>query len=199
MTRLALSAFIGICVSTVGFSGTAAWAEKQVALVIGTSAYEVVSKLPTPANDATAVAKLFQQAGFDVVGRRDLGNVEFRRAIREFTVKARGADMAVVFFAGHGIEVKGTNYLIPTDAKLVSDLDATDEAISLDRILETIDSVKRLRLVILDACRDNPFEKKMTRNYSTRAVSRGLAEVGIGSGNMLVAYAAKPGSTADDG
>src|SRR5215207_738359 len=114
MTRLALSAFFGSCAAALGLSSTSALAEKKVALVIGNSGYEFVSKLPNPANDATAVAKMFQQAGFEVIGRRDLGNVEFRRAIREFTVKARGADMAVVFFAGHGIEVKGTNYLIPT-------------------------------------------------------------------------------------
>src|SRR5215210_4392180 len=188
MARRALSAFFGTCLAVLGISSTAAWAEKKVALIIG-----------NPANDATAVAKMFQNAGFEVIGRRDLGNVEFRRTIREFTFKARGADIAVVFFAGHGIEVKGTNYLIPTDAKLVTDFDASDEAISLDRILESIDSVKRLRLVILDACRDNPFEKKIIRNSSTRAVARGLAEVGIGAGNMLVAYAAKAGSTADDG
>jgi hypothetical protein len=199
MTRPALSALFGICLAALGLSSTAALAEKKVALVIGNSAYESVGKLPNPANDATAVAKMFQDAGFEVIGRRDLGNVEFRRTIREFTFKARGADIAVVFFAGHGIEVKGTNYLIPTDAKLVTDFDASDEAISLDRILETIDSVKRLRLVILDACRDNPFEKKIIRNTASRAVARGLAEVGIGAGNMLVAYAAKAGSTADDG
>jgi uncharacterized caspase-like protein len=199
MARGALSAFFGTCLAALGLSSTAALAEKKVALIIGNSAYESVGKLPNPANDATAVAKMFQNAGFEVLGRRDLGNVEFRRTIREFTFKARGADIAVVFFAGHGIEVKGTNYLIPTDAKLVTDFDASDEAISLDRILESIDSVKRLRLVILDACRDNPFERKIVRNSSTRAVARGLAEVGIGAGNMLVAYAAKAGSTADDG
>jgi hypothetical protein len=199
MAKLALSAVFGTCLAVLGLSSTAAWAEKKVALIIGNSAYESVGKLPNPANDATAVAKMFQDAGFEVIGRRDLGNVEFRRTIREFTFKSRGADIAVVFFAGHGIEVKGTNYLIPTDAKLVTDFDASDEAISLDRILESIDTVKRLRLVILDACRDNPFEKKIIRNSSTRAVARGLAEVGIGAGNMLVAYAAKAGSTADDG
>jgi uncharacterized caspase-like protein len=174
-------------------------AMKRVALVIGNSTYVYVPQVPNPANDASAMAKMFEEAGFEVVLRRDVPNVEFRRVIREFALKARGADIAVVFFAGHGIEVKGTNYLIPTDAKLASDLDAVDEAISLDRILDSIDTVKLLRLVILDASRDNLFEGRMVRNFSnSRTVGRGLAEIVPAAPDMLVAYSAKPGSTAYD-
>jgi uncharacterized caspase-like protein len=177
---------------------TPAIADKRVALVIGNSAYEHVARLGTPADDASAIAALFKGAGFQVFERTDLANLGFRRVVREFTVATRDADIAVVFFAGHGVEIRGTNYLIPVDAALKSDLDATDEAISLDRILESVESAKRLRLIILDACRENPFEKRMKRNFNTRAVARGLAEISAPA-NTVVAFAAKAGSTCEDG
>ena len=110
-----------------------------------------------------------------VESKLDLGNTAMRRAVREFTGIARSADIAVVYYAGHGIEFDGTNYLIPVDAELASDVDVDDETISLDRIMRMLDPVKRLRLVILDACRENPFAKKMTRtrfNAVSRARSR---------------------------
>jgi hypothetical protein len=177
-----------------------ALAEKRVALIVGNSAYKNVSVLPNPVNDATAMAAMFKGAGFDVVeARRDLGNLDFRRTIREFSSLARNADVAVVFFAGHGIEVRGTNYLLPVDAKLASDFDVEDESVSLDRVMQALEPAKRMRLVILDACRDNPFVRTMQRSVATRAISRGLAKVEPQSSNTLVAFAAKDGSTADDG
>ena len=107
----------------------------------------------------------------------------------------------MVFYAGHGIEIGGVNYMIPVDAKLASDLDAQDEAITLDRIVEAVDSAKQLRLVILDACRDNPFvaTMKRQRTASLRGMSGGLGKVEPTSSGTLIAYAAKAGSTADDG
>src|SRR5262249_1065809 len=105
--------------------------------------------------------------------------------------------IAVVFFAGHGMEVQGTNFLIPTDARLESDADIEEEAVSLVRIEKAL-AATRLRLIILDACRDNPFERTMKRTLATRAFSRGLAEVKPGS-DTLIAFAAKAGSTALDG
>src|SRR6202011_1847632 len=102
-----------------------------------------------------------------------LGISDFRRVVREFSETSRDADIAVVYYAGHGIEVDGANYLIPADAKLLSDFDVEDEAVSLDRILQAINPAKRLRLVILDACRDNPFYKTMKRSIGTRSVGRG--------------------------
>jgi hypothetical protein len=178
----------------------AALAEKRVALVIGVSAYQHVAKLPNPANDAGAVAGLLKSAGFDVVGvRRDVGVAELRRAVGDFTEQARNADVAVVFFAGHGIEVDGTNYLIPADAKLARDFDIEDEALSLDRVLRAIEPAKRLRLVILDACRDNPFAKEMKRTVASRSVGRGLAKIEPTVADTLIAFAAKAGSVALDG
>jgi uncharacterized caspase-like protein len=180
--------------------GETAFAERRVALIIGNSAYKNVVQLPNPAKDAAAVADLFKKAGFDVVQNMlDLNNTTMRRAVRDFTAIARNADIAVVYYAGHGIEFDGTNYLIPVDAELASDVDVDDETISLDRIMRMLDPVKRLRLIILDACRENPFAKKMTRTVASRSVGRGLAQIEVTGTDTLVAFAAKAGMTAADG
>ena len=182
------------------FTDGPAWADKRVALVIGNSAYQNVGRLTNPANDASAVAEMFRAARFEVVeSKRDLNNTEMRRVLRDFTDKSRDADMAVVYYAGHGIEVDGMNYLIPVDAILDRDSDAYDEAIALDRVLQVIEPARKLRLVILDACRDNPFARTMKRTVASRALGRGLAGVEPGKPNTLIAFAAKGGSTADDG
>jgi uncharacterized caspase-like protein len=172
-------------------AGNAA-AEKRAALIVGNSAYQNVRKLRNPANDSDAIAKLFRDAGFDIVeARQDLGVDDLRRAIRNFAVAARDASVAVVFYAGHGIEVDGTNYIIPVDAKLEWDIDIEDQAVSLDRVLKSIETAKQLRLVILDACRDNPFLVSMKRTTATRSIGRGLAKVEPAITNTLIAFAAK--------
>ena len=177
-----------------------AFAEKRVALVLGNSAYQNVAPLSNPVNDGTVIAATLKQAGFDVVdSRQDLPALETRRVLRDFADRARDADIAVVYYAGHGIEVDGTNYLIPVDAKLERDSDVYDEAFSLDRILLAIEPAKQLRLVILDACRDNPFAKTMKKTLASRAIGRGLAKIEPTSPNTLIAYSAKAGSTAEDG
>lgn len=182
-----------------GFAGQAL-AEKRVALVIGNSSYRSVPSLPNPRNDAAEIASLFKAAGFSAVdARRDLGISDMRRAISDFAELASDADVAVVYFAGHGIEVDGTNYVIPVDAKLSRDFDIEDEAISLDRILKSIEPTRRLRLVILDACRDNPFLKTMKRTIASRSIGRGLAKVEPAISDTLIAFAAKAGSVALDG
>jgi Caspase domain len=177
-------------------------AEKRVALVVGNSNYKNVARLPNPEKDAAAMAKLFRDAGFDtVVEANNVGNLDFKRAIRKFEDAAQDAAIAVVYYAGHGIEVNGTNYLVPIDAKLASDRDAEDEAISLNRVVESVDSAKKLKLVILDACRDDPFVNTMKRfrRVAYRAISSGLAAVTPTGSDTLIAYAAKAGSTAEDG
>ena len=184
----------------LAISGNAALADRRVALLVGNSGYQNVPRLPNPSNDATAMARMFKGAGFDVVDLRlDVSNLEFKRALREFEDAANGADIAVVFFAGHGLELNGSNYLIPVDARLASDRDAQDEAIGLDRIFQAVDGATRLRLIIIDACRDNPFAVTMRRQASSRTVSRGLARVEPTESNTLIAYATKAGATADDG
>jgi uncharacterized caspase-like protein len=181
-------------------TATNAQADKRVALVLGVSSYQNVPRLANPDGDAVAMSDIFKKVGFDVVElRRDLGVSEMRRAVREFAATATDADMAVVYYAGHGIEVDGVNYLIPADAKLLSDFDVEDEAVPLDRILQAINPARRLRLVILDACRDNPFYKKMKRSTGTRSVGRGLAKVESTTADTLIAFAAKAGAVAGDG
>src|SRR6202035_4503804 len=137
-----------------------ATADKRVALVMGNSAYLNVSRLANPTNDSEAMSAMLKKAGFDVVElKRDLNVSEMRRALRDFSDTVRDADFAIIYFAGHGIEINGNNYLIPVDAVLERDIDAFDEAIPLDRILTVIEPARQLRLVILDASRDNPFKK----------------------------------------
>jgi uncharacterized caspase-like protein len=189
---LAAALLLGVC--------QPAFAEKRVALVLGNAAYQNVARLPNPVNDGAVIAATLKNAGFDVVdSRHDLPAAETRRALRDFADRARDADIAVVYYAGHGIEVDGTNYLIPVDAKLERDTDVYDEAFSLDRVLLAIEPAKQLRLVILDACRDNPFAKTMKRTVASRAIGQGLAKIEPTSPNMLIAYSAKAGSTALDG
>ncbi|MDB5576248.1 MAG: hypothetical protein JWR80_1424 [Bradyrhizobium sp.] len=186
-----------VILATTGFG---AFADTRVALVIGNSAYQKVAKLANPANDAAAVAAMFKSAGFDAVDTKlNLTANELRKALREFGNKSRNADMAVVYYAGHGIELDGNNYLIPVDATLDTDADVLDETLPLDRILFAVEPARKLRLVILDACRDNPFARAMKRTTASRAIGRGLAKVEPSSPNTMIAFAAKAGSTASDG
>ena len=182
------------------FGPDAAFADQRMALVMGNSAYQRAPKLANATNDAGLLVETFKKAGFTVVeARNDLSAQDMRRTLRDFGAKARGADIAVIYYAGHGIEIDGNNYLVPVDAQLENDTDVYDETIGLDRVLVAIEPAKRLRLVILDACRDNPFARNMKRTMASRAVARGLAKVEPSSPNTLVAFAAKAGLTALDG
>jgi uncharacterized caspase-like protein len=195
-----MRAVVGMLLAISLTFSQAALAEKRVALVIGNSAYKNVTRLQNPANDAAVVAAMFNKAGFDSVDAKlDLSIVDMRRALREFGNKTRDADVAVIYYAGHGIELDGTNYLIPVDAALETDTDVLDETFALDRVLFAVEPAKQLRLVILDACRDNPFAKKMKRTVGSRSIGRGLAKVEPSSPNTMIAFAAKAGSTASDG
>src|SRR5215813_6011151 len=199
---LALAALIGVTVVSMVLAPATAWAGRRVALIIGNSTYQTVPQLPNPSRDATSVAKMFRDAGFDSVDLvMNVGNLEFKRAIRKFEAIADQTEMAVVYYAGHGLEIGGTNYLIPVDARLASDRDSEDEAIPLERLVSSADGATRLRLIILDACRDNPFVSTMRRErkVASRAMAAGLGKVEPTSTDTLIAYAAKAGSTADDG
>src|SRR5882757_7489874 len=157
----------------------AAWAEKRVALVLGNSNYASVPKLPNPQRDAISVGQMLREAGFDSVDVLVNGSsLELKRAIRKFGLDADQADIAVIFYAGHGLEIGGTNYLIPIDARLASDRDAEDEAITLDRLVSSADGASKLKVVILDACRDNPFTGLMrsNRKNTNRMASSGLGK-----------------------
>jgi tetratricopeptide (TPR) repeat protein len=172
---------------------------RRVALVIANSGYSSVGRLTNPANDGRAIAASLRRLGFaEVIERYDLGHAGMGTALKEFGDKVIGAEWAVVYFAGHGIEVNGSAYLIPTDAKLERDTHVTDETVPLSRVLEKVESAQKLRLVILDACRNNPFVARMVRSAASRSIGRGLAQIEPESG-VLVAYAAKHGTVAEDG
>jgi basic membrane protein A len=173
--------------------------DKRVALVIGDSAYQHVARLPNPQRDAAAVAAALRRVGFQSVTlQTDLSRDGMMQALRDFARIAEGADWAVIYFAGHGLEVGGVNYLIPVDANLASDKDVGFEAVPLEQLLNAAERATKLRLVILDACRNNPFDSQMKRTVATRAVTRGLARVEPDD-NTMVVYAAKHGETAIDG
>ena len=171
---------------------------KRVALVIGNSAYQHVTQLPNPRNDAADLAHGLQQVGFEVVLLNDLDFDALRRALRDFSDRAVGAEMALVYFAGHGIEVAKHNYLIPVDARLKTDRDVQFEAVPLEFVLSAVEGAKSLRLVLLDACRNNPFAGSMKITNANRSIGRGLSSIEPTAGT-LVSYAAKEGTTADDG
>lgn len=194
--KLALIGLISVA------TGTAALAETRVALVIGNSSYVNAPKLANPANDATAVSLMLEHAGFSVVEvRTDLGNVEMRRVIRDFSVRTQKADVALVYYAGHGMEMNGQNYLVPIDAKLQRDIDVEDETISVDRVVGMIEPARQLRLLILDACRDNPLARSMVRTRTPTRASAvgGFAQPVSEASGTLIAFAARAGSTASDG
>src|SRR5450631_323709 len=173
--------------------------ERRVALVIGNSAYQTVGGLPNTTNDARAIAEVLKADGFTSVRIiLDMTRASMIASLNDFQREADTSDWAVVYYAGHGMEVSGANYLVPIDAKLGDDRDVQDEAVSVDRILSAVENAKKLRLVMLDACRDNPFLKRMHRSIATRSISRGLAAIEP-MGATLIVFAAKDGETAEDG
>ncbi len=176
----------------------AALDETRVALVIGNSRYEHAASLRNPAGDARAMADAFRELGFSQVTLElDLGRDALASALRSFGDQALTADWAVIYFAGHGFEVDGVNYLVPVDAKLERDTHLRWEAIQLDDVLGAMTGASKIRLAILDACRNNPFTSRM-QTSSTRSIGRGLALIEP-EGGTLVAYAARHGQVALDG
>lgn len=175
--------------------------EHRIALVIGNSAYKNVPSLPNPERDAEAVADALKATGFETVTlKTNLNRDQLVQTLRAFAAQAEKSDWAVIYYAGHGMEVGGINYLIPIDATIASDRDMSFEAIPLDQILNVAERARRLRLVVLDACRDNPFAARIKRTTSiaSRSVSHGLASVEPDAGTLVV-FAAKDGEVALDG
>ncbi|MGC2811038.1 MAG: caspase family protein [Bradyrhizobium sp.] len=182
------------------FAADAARADKRVAFVVGNGAYRNVAQLPNPPVDAKAMAGVLRNVGFDVVEGTNLTRDKMTELLLEFGKKAQGADVAVFFYAGHGIAISGTNYLLPVDADIKSEMDVKlGAAINIDLTLDQTMSDAKVKLVFLDACRDNPFAAKIKSN-ATRSVSvqSGLAEMKSGEGT-LIAFATGPGQTALDG
>src|SRR3979411_2246710 len=182
-------------------SANAALADKRIAFVVGNSAYKNVAVLPNPALDAKSMAKLLRNVGFEVVEDANLSRDKMTEKLLEFGKKAQGADVALFFYAGHGIAINGTNYLLPVDADLKSEMDVKlCSPLNINTTLEQTMSDAKVKLVFLDACRDNPFAGKIKSNSATRSLSvqSGLAEMKSSEGT-LIAFATGPGQTALDG
>jgi hypothetical protein len=175
----------------VGLTGP----EQRVALVIGNSNYQNVAQLPNPANDAKAVAQLLNSAGFEVISATDLNHNQMIQAIQDFSGKIAGHGtntVAMVYYAGHGVQLAGENYLIPVDAKISSEADLIDDSVRLVDVMATLETIpSRMRIVMLDSCRNNPFP-------SINDAGRGLAIVDAPNGS-IVGYSTAPGTEALDG
>jgi len=183
------------------FSAETALADKRVAFVVGNGAYKNVVQLPNPPVDAKAMAALLRNVGFDVIEGTNLSRDAMTEKLLEFGKKAQGADLALFFYAGHGLAIGGVNYLLPVDADIKSEMDVKLGAgINVDLTLDQTMSDAKVKLVFLDACRDNPFAAKIKANSPTRsvAVQQGLAEMKSAEGT-LISFATGPGQTALDG
>jgi uncharacterized protein (TIGR02145 family) len=169
--------------------------EKRLALVIGNSAYEHGGILKNPVNDAYAMKRSLSQAGFEVIEGFNLSQSNMKRVIDEYGLKLRNYDVGLFFYAGHGIQANERNYLIPVEANLMSEQQVEYDCVLADRVLAHMDAAGTdVNIVILDACRNNPFERSWSRSTS----GKGLAMMDAPSGT-LIAYATAPGSTASDG
>ncbi len=172
---------------------------RRVALLVGNGAYKNVHALDNPPRDAKLIADQLKGLGFQTVTlANDLTRDKFFETLRTFAAQAEKADWAVVYYAGHGFEIGGVNYLVPVDARLAADKDAETEAVALEQVLAAVGGARGLRLVILDACRDNPFAPTMQRTVALKLVDKGFSNIEPSAGFMVV-YAAKHGETALDG
>ncbi|MBK5959756.1 hypothetical protein CCR97_16320 [Rhodoplanes elegans] len=172
----------------------------RVALVVGNGAYVHATPLPNPGNDARDLARSLRGLGFDVVEGVDLGKHAMETKIREFGKKLDHADLALFFYAGHGLQVADKNYLVPIDAKLERPGDLALDTITIDDVLAQMESERRVNLVFLDACRDNPLARSLAASLGTRSTSvgSGLAAIQSAVGTMIV-YATQPKNVALDG
>jgi uncharacterized caspase-like protein len=185
----------------MALSASAAKADRRVAFVVGNGTYKNVAQLPNPPIDAKAMAATLRNVGFEVIEGSNLSRDQMTEKLLDFGRKAQGSDVAVFYYAGHGIAVGGSNYLLPVDADIKSEMDVKlGAAINIDLTLDQTMGDAKVKLVFLDACRDNPFAAKIKSNSATRSVNvqSGLAEMKSGEGT-LIAFATGPGQTALDG
>ncbi len=189
-----------LCVFCAMSVSSVAQAERRIALIIGNSTYLNTPELKNPKNDAVDMAASLRRLGFEVFEGHDLDKRAMERMIRQFGVKLSGADLALFFYAGHGVAIGGQNYLVPTDARLASEGDADFEGLALTLVLKQMEREAKTSIVLLDACRDNPLARNLARNMGTRSsqISQGLAEVRTGVGT-LIGFSTQPGNVATDG
>ncbi|MBT9288316.1 caspase family protein [Prosthecodimorpha staleyi] len=198
MPRCLFSTVVALAATFV--FATAAMADRRIALLIGNAAYRSAPALTNPHHDVELLRRTLADAGFDNVSvAKDLDLTAIKRTLRQFEDAAQNADIAVLYYSGHGLSAQGQNYLVPTDARLATDRDIEDETVSLDRVLRSLDGVRRLKLVLLDACRDNPFLATMARRSASRSLTRGLGRFEPTASDTLVGFATAEGETAQDG
>ena len=199
--RMAGTAIVAALLVIAPVAAAPAHGEGRIALLVGNGAYSSFGELPNPRNDAEDVGAVLGRLGFDVTTVLDAGRGRMHEALQAFARRSFGADVAVVFYAGHGMEMDGVNYLVPVDARLERDTDVEYETVQLDQVLRATEGAA-LRVVILDACRNNPLAQRMRRTRATRSLSRGSfsdLDEHLLLDETLVAYAAAAGTTAADG
>jgi uncharacterized caspase-like protein len=200
MPRSFFSCLLPAFLALVILCGPAA-AERRVALVVGNGAYEHVPKLRNPRNDAIDLTTRLAALGFEVIGGSDLDRRTLVERLIQFGRAAETADVALFYYAGHGLQVNGRNYLVPTDAQVEYASEIDISLVSLDGVMQQLERGSRVNLVFLDACRDNPFKDQLARSSSNRAavpISQGLGRVQTGSGTFI-AFATQPDAVASDG
>lgn len=190
----------------LSFVPLTATAVERVALVMGIAAYQSISPLNNTLNDARKISSTLEEIGFDVTTVLDATSEEMRQAVDDFSFRSETADLALIYFAGHGVEVQGENFLIPADAQVSSNLDIQRQSVSLDDLLGAVDKARKMRIVILDSCRDNPFGDAIDLTQTAQATSTGSGTRGGGGlalpspdRGTLVSFAAKDGNVALDG
>ncbi|QKD05248.1 caspase family protein [Mesorhizobium loti] len=196
---LRLCGFIAVFL-VAAFTTFDASADRRVALVIGNSEYREIPALKNPDKDAEDVSKTFRLAGFEVFVAKDLTKLQFEKQFRNYLAAADGADLSVVYYSGHGFQIGGENFLIPVDASLKNAADIEVQAVKLDDVLQQLRAKSKIQVIILDACRNNPFPRKdyWLRDQLITAGNTGLAQV-KSSLNTLIAFATEPGAVAYDG
>jgi hypothetical protein len=187
-----------IIAAALGVTGPVEGAERRVALVIGNSAYQSTAALLNPRNDAKAVGDALKRLGFEVEVAIDLSKVALDQAVRRFGDRLEGASVALFYYAGHGLEVNGVNYLVPIDATLDKERDVYYQAMDVNLVMREMEAETRVNMVFLDACRNNPLARKLRASGRGIAVGRGLAPIDASAGT-LISYATKGGDIAEDG
>jgi hypothetical protein len=181
-------------------AGGAYAGDKRVALVIGNAAYTSAPRLRNTLNDADEMSAALKVMGFEVVDGRDLNKEAMDRILTRFARELQGAEAALFYYAGHGLQFLGQNYLVPVDAKVEDEFGLRFEATKLEDVISTLSAINGVRILVLDACRNNPFTQRLARSWGARGVGldRGLVRIERSQG-MLIAYATQPNEVAEDG
>jgi len=200
MTRLAALAFACFWWIALGASQPLA-EQRRVALIVGNSAYTATTVLPNPANDVAAFGAFLTEHGFEVEQLTDVDRAAFAAGLARFAERLRADDIALFYYAGHGLQLRGENYLVGVDAKLESEFDVDGEAVSLNAVIELMERQSSIALLFVDACRNNPLADRLAlKDGATRSAPlKGLAPIDAAGAGTMVAFAAMPGQIAYDG